>query len=94
LIVKNVEEYTTIWPVVLPNSKADAKSMKEIAQAMGLEITIHMDWFRAERKLARSLRSLIRWSWVAYEQRQREDGHKFWYNAYWKTEVGKQSKPP
>jgi len=21
------------------------------------------------------------------ERRQREDGHKFWYNAYWKTEL-------
>ena len=23
---------------------------------------------------------------VALERRQREEGHKFWYNAYWKTE--------
>jgi predicted transcriptional regulator len=76
--------------VVLPDSQAEAKSMKEIAQAMGLEITTHTDWIRAERSLARSLRALIRWGWVARDQRQKEDGHKFWYNAYWKTEVAKQ----
>jgi hypothetical protein len=24
---------------------------------------------------------------VAWERRQREEGHRFWYNAYWKTEL-------
>ncbi len=24
--------------------------------------------------------------WVACDERQKEEGHKFWYNAYWKTE--------
>jgi hypothetical protein len=26
---------------------------------------------------------------VALERRQREEGHKFWYNAYWKTDPAK-----
>ena len=28
-----------------------------------------------------------RWGWVACDERQRKKGHKFWYNAYWKTEL-------
>jgi len=32
------------------------------------------------------LRQLPRWGWVASDRRQNEDGHRFWYNAYWKTE--------
>jgi hypothetical protein len=24
---------------------------------------------------------------VALERRQREEGHRFWYNAYWKTKT-------
>lgn len=71
--------------VVLPSSRVDAKSMKEIAQSMGLEISTHTDWIRAERRLARSLRALIKWGWVACDKRQSEEGHRFWYNAYWKT---------
>jgi predicted transcriptional regulator len=78
----------------LPDSKQEAKSLKEIAEAMGLDIATYIDWIRVERRLSSSLRSLIRWGWVACEQRQREDGHRFWYNAYWKTEIGAQSKPP
>jgi len=31
-----------------------AKSTKEIAQAMGLEISTYMDWVRAERRLVRA----------------------------------------
>jgi hypothetical protein len=72
---------------VLPGSQAEAKSMKEIAQAMGLEVSTYADWIRAERKLARSLRALIKWGWVARDRRQNEEGHKFWYNTYWKTEL-------
>ena len=71
---------------VLPDSKDDAKSLKEIAKEMGLEITAYVDWIRAERRLSSSLRALARWGFVALERRQREDGHKFWYNAYWKTD--------
>jgi len=71
---------------VLPDSKDDAKSLKEIAQAQGLEMNSYVDWIRAERRLSSSLRALARWGWVALERRQNEEGHKFWYNAYWKTE--------
>ena len=70
--------------------KDDAKSLKEIANKMGLDITAYVDWIRVERRLSSSLRSLTRWGWVALERRQREEGHKFWYNAYWKTELAKQ----
>ena len=74
---------------VLPESKDDAKSLKEIAQAMGLEISSYVDWVRVERRLSSSLRALARWGWVASDRRQREEGHKFWYNAYWKTDLTK-----
>jgi len=77
---------------VLPDSKNDAKSLKEIANEMGLEISRYVDWIRAERRLSRSLRALTKWGWVALERRQREEGHKFWYNAYWKTELATQSE--
>ena len=72
---------------VLCDSRDDAKSLKEIALEMGLDISKYVDWVRAERRLSSSLRSLTRWGWVAWERRQREEGHRFWYNAYWKTEV-------
>lgn len=62
-------------------------SMRDIAEAMGLELTSYIDWIRAERGLARSLRALIKWGWVACERRQRDNGHKFRYNSYWKTEL-------
>jgi len=71
---------------VLPDSKDDALSLKEIARALGLEMNSYVDWIRAERRLSNSLRALARWGWVASDRRQKEDGHKFWYNAYWKTE--------
>ncbi|OPY50653.1 MAG: hypothetical protein A4E48_01805 [Methanosaeta sp. PtaU1.Bin060] len=71
---------------VLPECKDDAKSLKEIAEALGLEINSYIDWIRIERRLSSSLRALARWGWVASDRRQREVGHKFWYNAYWKTE--------
>ncbi len=76
----------------LSNSKEDAMSMRDIAEAMGLEMTSYIDWIRAERGLARSLRALIKWGWVACERRQRDNGHKFWYNAYWKTELARQEE--
>ena len=75
----------------LPNSEAEAKSLKDIAQAIGLEISSHMDWIRAERSLARVLRILIKWGWVARDRRQRID-HKFWYNVYWKTDLAIQQE--
>jgi hypothetical protein len=72
---------------VLCDSKDNAKSLKEIALEMGLDISSYVDWVRVERRLSSSLRSLTRWGWVAWERRQREEGHRFWYNAYWKTEL-------
>ncbi len=33
----------------LSNSKKDAMSMRDIAEAMGLEMTSYIDWIRAER---------------------------------------------
>ena len=74
---------------VLPDSKDDAKSLKEIANEIGLDITSYVNWIRVERRLSSSLRALARWGWVDLERRQREEGHKFWYNAYWKTELAK-----
>jgi predicted transcriptional regulator len=53
---------------------------------MGLEITAYVDWIRVERRLSSSLRALARWGLVALERRQREEGQRFWYNAYWKTD--------
>jgi hypothetical protein len=76
----------------LPNGKDDAKSMKDIAQLIGLAISTHTDWIRAERSLARVLRILIKWGWVARDRRQRENGHRFWYNVYWKTELAIQQE--
>ena len=77
---------------VLPDSKDDAKSLKEIAIEMGLDITSYVNWIRVERRLSSSLRALTRWGLVALERRQRNDGHRFWYNAYWKTELATQSE--
>ncbi|MBN1234494.1 MAG: hypothetical protein JW999_00415 [Methanotrichaceae archaeon] len=37
--------------------------------------------------MSSSLRSLKRWGLVALERRQKEEGQRFWYNAYWKTEL-------
>ena len=75
----------------LPNSEAEAKSLKDIAQVIGLEISSHMDWIRAERSLARVLRILIKWGWVSRDRRRRID-HKFWYNVYWKTDLAIQQE--
>jgi hypothetical protein len=76
----------------LPDSRDDATSLKEIAKEMNLNITTYVDWIRAERRLSCSLRALKRWGFVALERRQRDDGHKFWYNAYWKTGLAMQSE--
>jgi hypothetical protein len=69
----------------LPDSRDDAKSLKEIANEMGLNINTYVDWIRVERRLSSSLRALKRWGYVDQERRQREEGQRFWYNAYWKT---------
>ena len=79
---------------VLPDSRDEAKSLKEIAQDMELEMASYADWIRIERRLSSSLRALARWGYVDQERRQREEGHKFWYNAYRKTEpVGGKGRP-
>jgi hypothetical protein len=74
---------------ILPNSREDAISKRRSPQAMGLEISSYVDWVRAERRLVRALGALIKWGWVACDERQKEEGHKFWYNAYWKTKLAK-----
>ena len=76
----------------LPNTKEEARSLKDIAEAIGLATSTHTDWIRAERRLARSLRSLIKWGWVSRDSRQSEKGHRFWYNVYWKTELAIQQE--
>jgi len=76
---------------VLPESRDEAKSLKEIAQDMELEMATYADWIRVERRLSSSLRTLARWGFVALERRQKEEGHKFWYNAYWKTKLAGRS---
>jgi hypothetical protein len=77
---------------VLSNSKEEAKSIKEIARAMNLEITSHMDWIRVEQKLARSLNALTRWGWVAYDRRQQITVPRLRYNAYWKTDLARHTE--
>jgi len=69
-----------------PNSEAEAKSLKDIAQDIGLETSKHTDWIRAQRSLSRVLRILIKWGWVARDRRQKID-HRFWHNVYWKTDL-------
>jgi predicted transcriptional regulator len=75
----------------LPDSRDDAKSLKEIANEMGLDINTYVDWIRTERRLSSSLRALKRWGFVALERRQREEGQRFWYIAHWKTELARVS---
>jgi hypothetical protein len=43
--------------------------------------------------LVRALGALTKWGWVACDERQKEEGHKFWYNAYWKTDLAKNKHP-
>ncbi len=76
----------------LPDNKEEAVSMEEIALAMGLKISSYSNRTRTQRRLARSLRALIKWGWVNCERRQRKVGHKFWYNAYWKTALARQTE--
>jgi transcription initiation factor IIE alpha subunit len=72
---------------VLPGRAEKGRSMKEIAQAMGIEVCNRTDWIRTERSLARVLRRLSRWGIVACNRRQNTDGNRFWYNVYWKVRV-------
>ena len=74
---------------VLPDSKENALSMKEISLLRGLDISSYTTMGRTKRQLSRTLRSLIKWGWVACDRRQGKNGHKAWYNVYWKTELAK-----
>jgi hypothetical protein len=58
---------------VLPESRDDAKSLKEIAMAMELDMASYADWIRAERRLSSSLRALTRWaSWTRSADKERK----------------------
>ncbi len=67
---------------VLPDNEDEAISMKEIALALGLDISSYTATGRTKRQLSRILRALIKWGWVCCDQRQGENGHKAWYNTY------------
>jgi len=41
---------------VLPDSKEEAKSIKEIAQAMGLEISSYVDWVKGRASIGQGFR--------------------------------------
>jgi hypothetical protein len=75
---------------VLPDSKEEAKSLREIAIAIGLDISLRTNRIRTEQKLAKILRALVKWGWVACDQRQRHKAGKHRRNTYWKTEQAKQ----
>jgi hypothetical protein len=49
---------------VLSHSEAEAKSLREIAQTMGLETSSYASWIQAERGLSSTLRKLIKWGLV------------------------------
>jgi hypothetical protein len=72
---------------VLSHSEAEAKSLREIAQTMELETSSYASWIKAERGLSSTLRKLIKWGLVACAIRQNVNGHRFWYNIYWKNEI-------
>lgn len=71
---------------VLTNSPETAKSMKEIAQELGLDISSHAKWVKAERSICRVLRKLVKWGLVTCDNRQYDIGYRFWYSAYWRIE--------
>jgi predicted transcriptional regulator len=72
---------------VLSNSEVDAKSLREIAQEIGLDTSSHAGWIKAERGLSGILRKLIKWGFVAYVRKKNENGHRYWYNLYWKNKI-------
>ncbi len=72
---------------VLPNSKEDALTMEDIALALGLDISSYTAMGRTKHQLSRTLRSLIKWGWVAFDIRQSENGHRAWHNVYGQTEL-------
>jgi len=72
---------------VLSHSEECAKSLREIAQEIGLDTSSHAGWIKAERGLSSILRKLKKWGLVACVRKQNENGHRFWYNLYWKNEI-------
>ena len=72
---------------VLSHSETEAKSLREIAQTMGLETSSYASWIKTERGLSSILRKLIKWGFVKCIRRQNINGHRFWYNIYWKNEM-------
>jgi hypothetical protein len=74
---------------VLPDRREEAKSVKEIALALGLDTSLRADRIRNEQKMARILRKLARWGWVACDQRKRPKACEHRRNTYWKTELAK-----
>lgn len=84
---------------VLPDNKEDARSMKEIAQAMGLNTSSHASWIREQRTLARVLRILIilriliKWGWAACDRIQGNGVDKLWHNVNWKVDVFDSAEP-
>ena len=72
---------------ILPSSEAEARSVKEIAQVMGLDTSSYATWRKTERGLSNALRRLMKWGFVASDRRQSCMGHRFWYNVYWRTEI-------
>lgn len=72
---------------VLSHSEEEAKSLREIALAMRLDTSSYASWIKAERGLSGILRKLIKWGFVVCVRRQNTNGHRFWYNIYWKNEI-------
>ncbi len=72
---------------VLSSREGEAKSLREIAQEIGLEISSYAGWIKAERGLSSILRKLIKWGFVVCVRKQNVNGHKFWYNIYWKNKI-------
>jgi hypothetical protein len=78
--------------VILNNSPETAKSAREIAQDLGLDISSYVNWIRAERGLCRALRKLVKWDLADCDYRQNAIGQGFWYGAYWRTELGRREQ--
>jgi hypothetical protein len=71
---------------VLPDRTEKATSMREIAQAINLDVCTYIDWIKAECSLSRVLGKLVRWGLVTCDLRQNTEGHRFWYNVYCKVD--------
>jgi hypothetical protein len=78
---------------ILPSSEAEARSVKEIADVMGMDTSSYATWRKTERGLSNALRKLMKWGFVARGRRKSHNGHKFWYNVYWRTEIVVHDEP-